>query len=130
MRSTRLIPGLVLAAAVLVLAAPAFADQTFDCTPSEVLELGNRIHVKCSTPATVVPSSGSVDYRARASREIRYLAIGKTDRDKANRFTSLATAAMVSGKKFRVVIGFSSSTNTDGCNPNDCRTPSAFGIVN
>jgi len=128
MKMPRASASLVLAAAALFFASVAHAE-TFDCAPVEVLELGNRIHVRCADPRTVTSQRGTVDSMARSARQIRYLAIGKDDTNMANRFTSLATAALVSNKTFRAVISQDGSRNTAGCNANDCRTPVAFGIA-
>lgn len=99
----------------------AMADS-FDCKPIEVMELGNRIHVKCSQGAHYNPG------RSGNGLVFRYFAIDKNDKEKANRFASLATAAMVSGLSFRVEYSTIKNENVPGCLPGDCRTPSAFGI--
>jgi hypothetical protein len=104
------------------------AAESFDCKPVEVMELGNRVHILCAEPMNLLPSSGSVDARARGVRHIRYLAVNKTDKERANRFVYMGTAAMVSGMTFRAFITYSHSTNVNGCNPNDCRTPASFAI--
>jgi hypothetical protein len=102
--------------ASIALPATAKADTWFSCQAIEVMEFSNRIHVRCSNTITV---DGDV---------VRWLAISKTDQDRASRFFSAGTSAILSGKFFRVVIPESSSTNVSGCLASDCRTPSAFGV--
>lgn len=89
----------------------------FSCTPTEVIELGNRIHVRCANTVTF------------GSDVIRFIAISKSNASQAERFISFANAAYLSGKSFRVDIPRSGSGNTSGCLASDCRTPTAFGVM-
>lgn len=107
---------LIVAAFVVALPATARADTWWSCQAIEVMEFSNRIHVRCSNTITL---NGNV---------VRWLAIPKTDQNRASRFMSAGTAAILSGKYFRVVVPESSATNTSGCLASDCRTPSAFGV--
>lgn len=108
------------AAALFAVSVPlsARADTYFNCDAIEVFEFSSRIHVRCANTVTL---DGDV---------VRWIAIAKTDADKANRFSSFATAAILSGKSFRVLLPESSATNVSGCLVGDCRTPVAFGLRN
>lgn len=106
------------AGAIILLPAAAKADSWFSCQPTEVIELSNRIHVRCSNTITA------------GTDVVRYLAVGKTDTNAAARFISLANAALLSGKIFRVIVPTSSATNIAGCLTTDCRTPTTFGVMN
>lgn len=98
-------------------ALPSIASAGwFSCTPNEVLEVDNRIHVRCSNSVVLDGNT------------IRYIAIAKTDESKAARFISLGTSALLSGKIFQVYIPTASSTNVSGCAATDCRTPTSFGV--
>ena len=88
----------------------------FGCVPTEVMELPNRIHVKCSNAHAI------------GGQRIRYVAIGKSDLRKTHRFINFAGAAMTSEHVFKVDIPSSSDSNVGGCKSNDCRTPTAFGV--
>jgi hypothetical protein len=66
----------------------------------------------------------------------RFIAIGASDVAKMARFVSMATAALLSGKVFRMAIaptsaggGFGVPANVAGCAAADCRTPSGFTLV-
>jgi hypothetical protein len=111
---------LTLCAAAFLALAPAVAraDTWFECTPIQVTEASNRVDVLCSNS---LPLSADT---------IIYVAIAKTDVAKASRFVSMATAAVLSGQIFRALVPTSSATNTAGCDPNNCRTPSTFGLRN
>jgi len=119
---SRILTKFALAAALFcgIGAAPsaAFADGWFSCEPSEVLAFSNRVHVRCDNTW------------AAGSSSIRYIAVGVSDADAAARFVSLANAALLSNKFFRVYLLTSSTTNTSGCGSSDCRTPTAYGVMN
>jgi len=100
----------------IILTASANAAE-FACQADEIVEFGARIHVRCAN-----------SYELASGDDIRYIAIGKDDIAKANRFTSLGTTAVVSGYIFYVKMPEESDSNVPGCQTNDCRTPSAFGI--
>lgn len=106
-----------LACIIPLLPATALADW-FNCEPTEVIEWSTRIHVRCSNAHAIGSSS------------IRWVAIDKTDVDKAARFISLANAALLSDRIFLVQVSASSGSNVSGCLATDCRTPSAFGVKN
>ncbi len=89
----------------------------FGCQAVEVMEYDDRIHVKCANT------------QGLGRDQVRYVAVDKRDKDRANRFASLGTAAVVGGKVFQVKIPVGSGSNVPGCADRDCRTPVAFGIV-
>lgn len=95
----------------------ARADAFFECIPDEVTEFSNRIHVRCEN--SIATPAGNV---------IRYVAIAKTDAALAQRFLTLANAALLSGRFFLVLIPDSATGNVSGCGSSDCRTPPTFGI--
>jgi hypothetical protein len=95
----------------------AFADD-FDCHPDEVNEVtSGRVFVHCSNSIVL---SGAT---------IRFISILTTDQSTASRFVSLATAALLSGKVFRVDVPASSATNVSGCGASNCRTPASFSLA-
>ena len=113
---------------VMVFAANyAQAGEWFSCAPTDIMELSNRIHVKCAN-AHHAGSASEPRGRMDGLPKIRYIAVATRDRAKADRFVSLATAALACGYTFRVKIPVSGQNNTEGCRPNDCRTPNAFGV--
>lgn len=93
----------------------ALAD-TWDCSPAEVFEFpGQRIHVGCSNSMPGNPN-------------VKFVAVPVTDAASASRFVSLANAAFLAGKTFRVLVNATSSTATAGCGTSDCRIATGFGI--
>jgi hypothetical protein len=126
------IRALGIAAALLLLSTPALAAQFqvnpdrsgsggqtvwFGCKAVEVMEFDNRIHVKCSNT------------KGMGQDQVRYVAVDKRDKDRANRFASMGTAAVLGGKVFQVKIPVGSGGNAPGCATRDCRTPVAFGVL-
>ena len=91
-------------------------DKWYDCQAVEVLEFPDRIHVQCSNPIKHGPNT------------VRYISISTRDKDKANRFMSLATTAVVSGVNFRVKMSGQPAKNPPGCSFKDCRYPLRFGL--
>lgn len=100
------------------LPAVAQADGWHSCRPTEVIELVNRIHVRCSNPLEI------------GNDQIRFFAVSNEDSVKANRFTLMAQSALLSGKFFRVFYRSSPNSNTGGCAYSDCRTPVYYGVMN
>ena len=124
MRSLKML--LMGAAALLIMAVakPALAVN-FTCTPLQVgsFEGGapnNRVHVLCTTST---PDAGN---------NIFFFAVPAADTAYANRFISIATAALTTGRT--LVIGFTSGKSTDlnnaafGCLSTDCRYASSIII--
>jgi hypothetical protein len=104
---------LVALAAFIGLARSAAADDVA-CTPTEVAVYHNsspRVHVKCSAAQT------------DGSSTIWYWAIQTTDPQWANRFISVATTALVSGRDLTIrYTPFDTSGAAWGCGSTDCRT--------
>lgn len=91
-------------------------DEWYSCQAVEVLEFSKRIHVKCSNPIK------------HGQHTIKYISIDTLDKDKANRFMSLATTAVVSGLTFLVRMSGDPAKNPSGCSFSDCRYPIRFGL--
>ena len=107
--------GPMTALAFLAMAPSAWA-ATFDCQPVTVVELSNRIHVQCENSI------------ALAGATVRFIAIDKTDADKAARFISFGQTALLANKIFVADILDSPTSNVVGCRADDCRTPVVFGL--
>lgn len=102
---------------VVSLGAPGTtrADGWFSCEPTEVIEFNNRAHVRCSNTW---------------GQGVRYIAIGTNNAEKLRRFIAFGNTALVSNKYFRVYLREAAGGNTPGCRANNCRTPTAFGVMN
>lgn len=101
-----------------VLAAPASAlASEFSCKPDEVTVWKNRVHVRCTQ--TVKDGTDT----------IRYWAVPVSDAERANRFLSSGSTALVSGRSlyFSWTAGDKSGTSF-GCLAKDCRTPNSFAL--
>jgi hypothetical protein len=89
----------------------------FTCSPTEVAVFPERIHVKCSTSTT------------DGSAAIWFWAISTSDAQKANRFLSTASTALVSGRSLRFSFNPGDTAGVSfGCLAKDCRTPWAIAI--
>jgi hypothetical protein len=97
-------------------AREARADGYFECLPDAVAHLSNRVHVHCSNSW------------AAGGDTVTYIAIDKTDAEKVAHFISMGTTALLAKKKFNVFLPTSSSTNVNGCDANNCRTPTYFSV--
>jgi hypothetical protein len=99
-------------------ALPARADAWYYCKPTQVMELdSSRVHVACSNAITV------------NGNQVKFLAIGLSDKARVNRFISLASSALLSGKYFLAAIPVGAGTNVTGCAASNCRTPYRFGVA-
>jgi hypothetical protein len=96
-------------------AAPV--EKDFSCTPSAVAVRHERIAVLCYE---TVPDGNST---------ISWWAVSTSDAEWADRFLSVATTALVSGRilDFRYTVGDTSGVSF-GCLANDCRTPTRIVI--
>ena len=92
-------------------------DKWHSCQAVEVMEFSKRIHVKCSNTVK------------HGQHTVRYISIDTLNKEKANRFMSLATTAVVSGITFRVKMSGDPETNPSGCSFSDCRYPVRFGLA-
>lgn len=87
-------------------------EKDFSCEPSAVAIRHERIAVLCDE---TVPDGNAT---------ISWWAVSTSDAEWANRFLSVATTALVSGRRlqFRYTVGDTSGVPF-GCLANDCRTP-------
>ena len=123
--------GFVGAFAAAVMFTPGKAHAVFfECEIDGVGEVtasyGPRVHVHCSNSST---QNGQV---------IRYLAIASSAAS-VQRFLSMATAAMLAGKRVRFDIHPSGSggtvggivypANAAGCGTGDCRSPISWDLL-
>ena len=98
---------------VLVAGTASAAPVWVDCTPANVGTFANRVHVKCT---------------ATVGGGIQFFAVASTDTGYANRFMSLASSAIVSGRTLQIFYDpADTSGSTFGCGTGDCRK--ALGIV-
>ena len=102
---------------VVTFAKPAMA-VTFTCTPLGVAAFepgapNNRVHVQCTTST---PDAGN---------NVSFFAVPASDTAYANRFISIATTAITTGRA--LILTFTSGKSTDlngaafGCLQTDCR---------
>ena len=93
---------------LLSLNSSVFAANTWaTCQPTGVMEHPNRIHVRC----------------AQATGTISYFAVSTQDKDRAARFQSLATAALLGGRSLSINFETNDTSGASyGCGANDCRT--------
>jgi len=97
-------------------AVPAIAAD-FSCSPTEVAVFSNRIHVKCSSALQ------------DGTTTIWYWAVSTSDAQRANRFLSTASTALVSGRMLRFSYNPADASGTSfGCLTKDCRTPWAIAV--
>lgn len=123
-RSSTLLSGRMckvsIALAVFIALATPAAALDVPCTPTEVAVYQNeapRVHVKCSTAQTDGNSS------------IWYWAIRITDAQWANRFISIATTALVSGRQLTIRYTPNDTNGAAwGCAAADCRTAVMIAI--
>jgi hypothetical protein len=109
---------------LLLVASTAAKAADLACQPTEVAEMfSNRVHVRCANSLSVKnPLTGDINV-------IEYVAVPTSDTQRANRFITLANAALTSGKVFLVGIPLSSATNASGCSVANCRTPDSFRLM-
>jgi hypothetical protein len=102
----------------IVFVAPGIAVAAeFHCTLKDVVVFANRVHCQCAATT----SDGSSN--------IRYFAVPTADAKLADRLLSVGTTALVSGRRF--IAGYTNgdvSGNSFGCNANDCRRLTYFGL--
>ena len=108
---TLLVP---LAMGLALSAMPAAATpQDTSCTPTQVVEWGTRVHVRC----------------AAAVGGVSYFALSTSEPHRAARVLSLASTALVAGRT--LIINFDPadlSGASFGCQTNDCRVIRAIGF--
>jgi hypothetical protein len=105
-----------------VSADPPVAENAWvTCKPVEtMIYLGARFHVKCDKGWTN-PSTG---------HEYPYLAISASNSSQVEQAMSMAQTAQISGKRVRMLIKTSASSNPSGCQTDDCRAFISIGVVN
>lgn len=110
------VASLVAVLAVLTVPAAALGSE-FSCKPDEVTVWKNRVHVRCTQ--TVKDGADA----------IRYWAVATSETERANRFLSSGSTALVSGRSlyFSWTAGDKSGT-AFGCLAKDCRTPNSFAL--
>lgn len=118
------VASIALTAAVLA-SSVSFANDHV-CTPTEVSVIyvqgssTNRVHVRCSTAAQGYFS------------QYWYFAVPWSNAELSKRFLSMATTALVSGRKIKMSFSLPSSGYAPeaawGCAMNDCRQPWAFTL--
>jgi hypothetical protein len=107
-----------LAMAVVVTAIearPAAADEKWrSCTPTDVTAYRGRVHVRCSS---------AVD-------GFEFFAVPAADAELTNKLVSLASTALVYGKKVSVLFDPDDDSGPQfGCKKNDCRPLRAIGLL-
>lgn len=104
------------------LADPPIAEEAWvTCKPVESLVwLGGRFHVKCDEGWSN-PSTG---------HSYRYFAISGSNATQLGHAISMAQTAQISGKRVKLRIKTSPSSNPAGCQTDDCRLFVAIGVVN
>lgn len=114
----RLTPLALALAAGVTLTFPLQASSSeLSCKPMEVTVWQNRVHVRCTNSAN---DGGST---------ISYWAVATTDTERANRFLSAGSTALVSGRTlyFSWTAGDKSGV-AFGCLAHDCRTLVSFAL--
>ncbi len=92
--------------------------ERYECTPVEVIEFTDRIHVGCSASVRI------------GVNDVWFIAISNGS-SSADRFVSIAEAAILSGRKilFDAYPTVTASTpNHPNCAAVNCRSPTAFGF--
>jgi hypothetical protein len=106
----------LLAAIGAIYAAEGVQAGEHRSTLTEVALLGNRVHCRCASATT------------DGSETIVFFAVSLADAKNADRMLTVATTALVSGRKF--IAGFNDG-DTSGANfgcKASCRTLTYFGI--
>jgi hypothetical protein len=111
-----LVVGLLYTAIGAIYTAGAAQAAEFRSTLTEVVVYKDRIHCRCATTTK------------DGSNDIRFFAVSTADAKLADRMLTVATTALVSGRRF--IAGFTNSDTTGtnfGCNASDCRKLTYFG---
>jgi hypothetical protein len=97
--------------------ARAATWESYTCTPSTVSldERGNASYERVTVACTGSGPNGS------GSNTIQYFAVGTGNAGQAARYLTLATSAIVSGRKLQFF--YNHTSNTAGCATSNCRTP-------
>lgn len=91
----------------------AAADTWVNCTPVNIATYASRVHVRCSA----------------ATAGILYFAVSASDTAFAQRFVSIGTSALISGRTLQVFYDTADTSGAAfGCASNDCRRAKALVI--
>jgi hypothetical protein len=106
----KLLSTLGLSLAMIGSLAAAANAATFVCTPTKVAVLNNRMHAECSAAGTDGAST------------IYYWSVPTSDTAFANRFLSVVSSAIISGRQVEMVFNpGDTSGSTFGCDGSNCR---------
>ncbi len=105
-------------ALVLMSSTNAFADEWFECSPSNIayIDSGVMIYCKAGWQPTGLPSP------------VDRLFFPDADEEKFKRIVSLATYAYESHNIFLAYLTTAQSGNYSPCNATECRAPLYFGV--
>jgi hypothetical protein len=99
------------------LVAPNVSAETFNCTPIRVDAMTDHVDVLCSPGTSSSPS-------------IIFFAVATSNADNAQRFLTLATAAMLNNKPLSFLYSMSDTTGPSfGCALADCRPVSGIFVA-
>lgn len=131
-------------AALASLAGPAAAAR-YNCVPVTLAEEAKRLYVQCAEPsgyegglpkdggamlfAFTSPSGPDVVTTVATQYRIRYFSVRKSDADFSGRFADLVQTALLSGLVVQFIYQNGAFDSTIGCNIDDCRVPTAFGLL-
>jgi hypothetical protein len=113
----------LLVSCLIATTAPAFAAQ-YNCVPVKLEEENSRLYVECAEPSAFeggLPRDGN--------NRIRFFSVRKSDVDFAKRFDSLMQTALISGLVVHFIYPSGFSDNSVGCKIDDCRVPTAVGLL-
>jgi hypothetical protein len=112
---------LAVLAAATAISTPACAEWA-SCTPVNVAQIEERIHIQCEQPVSVGAAS------------IHFISLpttgGSDESQTAARFMAVGMTAIVTGKQ----VGFwftagDTSGSSYGCGADNCRKPTAFFLL-
>lgn len=117
MKSLARVLGVALVMSAFFAPMTARADSWFACNVSDIGDMGNRVGVYCT--------NGWQDNTA-----IHWVMIGLSDANKVQRFWTMMTGALLSGKPMWLYLPTSASGNMTGCSSSNCRVASQFSLAN
>ncbi len=92
------------------------------CTPTEVaIFFGSRFHIKCRNALQVGRYSDVNVY---------YFSISTDNSNDLNYALEIATSAIAAGKRLKLWVKTSSSSNPSGCRNNNCRKLTGITLLN
>lgn len=130
--------------AVLSLVSPAVAAR-YNCVPVTLTEETKRLSVECAEPsgyegglpmdggamlfAFNSPSGPDVVTPVARQYRIRTFSVRTSDANFSRRFADLVQTALLSGLVVQFIYSSGAFDSTIGCNIDDCRLPTAFGLL-